>query len=122
MEVGPTHLALRIPDRLVHTQDHARGVDSAAQRVGLDQCRLPHKLLHVVLHALAINVHACPDVALRMSHPQLVEQVSGVQTSVVADLTGDDLEGLGHRADDELLLAHDRTRVSAQVLGDLHLA
>ena len=53
--------------------------------------------------------------------PELVENVGGVEAGVVAQLPGDDLEGLGHGADDELLLAGDGAGVVAQVLAELHL-
>jgi hypothetical protein len=38
---------------------------------------------------------------------QLVENVGGVESGVVAQLAGDDLQRLGHRSDDQLLLAGD---------------
>jgi hypothetical protein len=53
--------------------------------------------------------------------PELVEDIGGVEASVVTELPGDDLESLGHGADEKLLLAGDATGVVAQVLAQLHL-
>ena len=53
--------------------------------------------------------------------PELVENVGGVEAGVVAKLPGDDLQGLGHGANDELLLAGDGAGVVAQILAQLHL-
>lgn len=52
---------------------------------------------------------------------ELVEDVGGVEAGVVAELAGDDLQGLGVGADQQLLLAGDGPRVVPQVLGQLHL-
>lgn len=52
---------------------------------------------------------------------QLVQDVGGVEAGVVAQLPGDDLQGLGVRSDQQLLLARDGPGVVAQVLGQLHL-
>ena len=52
---------------------------------------------------------------------QLVQDVGGVEAGIVAELAGNDLEGLGHGADDELLLAGDGAAVVAEVFGQLHV-
>mmetsp|Transcript_53172 Transcript_53172/g.137548 ORF Transcript_53172/g.137548 Transcript_53172/m.137548 type:complete len:485 (-) Transcript_53172:48-1502(-) len=56
-----------------------------------------------------------------MLHAQLVENVGGVHAGVARDLARDDLEGLGVRRHQQLLLAVDRARVLAEVGGELHL-
>lgn len=48
---------------------------------------------------------------------QLVEDVGGVEAGVVAQLAGDDLQGLGVRSDQQLLLPRDGPGVIPQVLG-----
>lgn len=53
--------------------------------------------------------------------PQLVENVGGIETGVLAELTRNYLHRLRERCDDQLLLAMDTARVLAQVLGQLHL-
>lgn len=52
---------------------------------------------------------------------QLVQDVRGVEAGVVAQLSGDDLQGLGVRSDQQLLLSGDGPGVIPQVLGQLHL-
>ena len=46
---------------------------------------------------------------------KLVQDVSGVETGVVADLAGNDLESLGEGDHDQLQLARDRKGVLANV-------
>ena len=52
---------------------------------------------------------------------QLVEDVGGVKAGIVTQLVGDDLQGLGHGPNQQLLLARDGARVVSQVLAQLHL-
>ena len=52
---------------------------------------------------------------------QLVQDVGGVEAGVVAQLSGDDLQGLGVRSDQQLLLPGDGPGIVPQVLGQLHL-
>ena len=52
---------------------------------------------------------------------QFVEDVGGVKAGVVAQLAGDDLQGLGEGGDQQLLLACDGVGVLAQVAAHLHL-
>lgn len=56
-----------------------------------------------------------------MLRSQLVEDVGGVEAGVVAQLPGDDLQGLGVRSDQQLLFPGDSPGVIPQVLGQLHL-
>jgi len=42
---------------------------------------------------------------------QLVEDICGVKSGVVAQLTRDNRQGLGHGSDDELFLASDQPKV-----------
>lgn len=53
--------------------------------------------------------------------PQLVEDVGGVEASVVTQLSGDDLQSLGVGANQKLLLARNGSGIIPQVLGQLHL-
>jgi hypothetical protein len=94
-----------------HRQDRERGRRSV----------LETNLLHVILHPLRVDVNTRPNVAHGVPHAELVEHVRRIEPGVVADLAGDDLERLGEGADDELLLAFDRSGVVAEVGGDLHL-
>ena len=52
---------------------------------------------------------------------QFVQDVGGVEAGVVAQLPGDDLQGLGVRSDQQLLFPGDGPGVIPQVLGQLHL-
>jgi len=52
---------------------------------------------------------------------QFVEDVRGVEAGVVTQLSGDDFQGLGVRADQQLLLSWNGPGVIPQVLGQLHL-
>ena len=117
-----THLlALRVPDRLVYAQDQTGSLDGTADGVDLDERGFPHKLFHIVGHVFTLDVDPGPEISLSVPHPELVQTVGRVEPGIVTDLTGDDLKRLGHGADDELLLAHDRPRVIPQVSRNLHL-
>lgn len=52
---------------------------------------------------------------------QFVQDVGGVEAGVVTQLSGDDLQGLGVRADQQLLLSGDGPGIIPQVFGQLHL-
>ena len=52
---------------------------------------------------------------------QFVQDVGGVEAGVVAQLSGDDLQGLGVRSDQQLLFSRDGPGIIPQVLGQLHL-
>ena len=58
---------------------------------------------------------------LRVFLAEFVEDVGGVKASVVAQLTWDDLQGLGVGRDQQLLLACDGVRVLTQEVAHLHL-
>jgi len=51
---------------------------------------------------------------------QLVENVGGIETGVVAQLAWNDLQTLGDGGDQKLLLAGNGARVVTQQLGQLH--
>lgn len=65
-----THsFALGVTNGLVHTEDQACGLRRTADRVYLDETRLPNERVHVITHALgAVDVHAGPELALRVPH------------------------------------------------------
>jgi hypothetical protein len=113
---GPYLLALRVADGLVNAQDQACGLSGAADCVQLHQARLPYEGLHVIPNALrAVNVDAVPTGAPCVLHPELVENVGRVQPGIVADLAWDNLQRLGERKHDELLLASDRQSMLSDV-------
>ena len=57
-----------------------------------------------------------------MFDAQAVENVSGVEAGVVAELAGDDLEGFGKGFDDGLLSVRNvLVGIFVKVRGDLHL-
>lgn len=108
-------------NRLVDAQYKTRSLGRSRDRVDLDNGRLPHGGRVVVGNVLAVNVHAVPETALGVLLTQLVEYVGGIEAGVLAQLTRYDLERARQRRHDHLLLARDRSRIVAQVLGDLHL-
>lgn len=52
---------------------------------------------------------------------QFVQDVSGVKASVIAQLSGDDLQSFGVRSDKQLLFSRDGPGIIPQVLGQFHL-
>lgn len=52
---------------------------------------------------------------------QFVQNVGGVKAGVVAQLPGDDFQGLGVCSDQQLLFPRDGPGIIPQVLGQLHL-
>lgn len=114
--------ALLVADGLVDAQDQAAGLGGGLQGVDLDQGGLPHEALQHVGGALVLEVDAGPGVALAVLDAQLVEDVGGVEAGVVAQLARDNLQRLGKRLDDGLLLVRDvLVGVVVQVRRDLHL-
>ena len=70
-----------------------------------------------------VKVHTGPDVALAVLHTQTVEDVSGIETGIVAQLAGDHLQGLSERLDHGLLLVGDvAVGKSVHVAREFHLA
>ena len=84
---------------LIHTQNQASRLHGRLHSIHLDQTRLPHKRLHIIPHALIIEVHTSPDVSLAVLDAQLGEDVCGVEAGVIAELAGDDFEGFGEGFD-----------------------
>lgn len=52
---------------------------------------------------------------------QFVQDVGGVKAGVVTQLSGDDLQGLGIRSNQQLLFSRNGPGVIPQVLGQFHL-
>lgn len=100
-------LALLVANRLIHTQDQARSLGRSRQGIDLDKGRLPHEALHHVRDALVLEVDAGPDLAPPVLDAEAVENIGGVEAGIVAQLPGNDLEGLGEALDDGLLLVRD---------------
>lgn len=91
--------------------------------VDLDETGLPHKGGHVVSDTLILEVDTGPQVALSVLNTQSVQDIGSVETSVVAKLSGNDLECLGEGLDDTLLLVRDlAVGVGVKIFADLHFA
>ena len=104
METGT---GLKLTDGLVDTENQTRSLGGGLDGVDLDERGLPDKGGHVVPDALVVKVDAGPDVALSVLDAESVEDIRGVEAGVVAELAGDDLEGLGKGLDDALLFVRD---------------
>lgn len=63
----------------------------------------------------------CVYLTLGMLLSQLVQDVGRIEAGIVAQLTRDDLEGLGDRSNQQLFLASNGPGVVAQHLGQFHL-
>lgn len=94
-------------DCLINAQDEASSFCGGLQSVDLDKAGLPYKLLQIVRNTLSLEVDTCPSVALPMLDAQPVEDICGINTSVVAQLPGNDLQCLRKSLDDGLLLVRD---------------
>ena len=53
--------------------------------------------------------------------PQFVENVGGIEASVVTQLSGYHLQSLGECTNQQLFFASDRSRIVTQILAQLHL-
>lgn len=144
------HSTAGVLDRLVDRQDETSCFWRRRQGVDPHYGRLPHAGDKVVCDVLVVDVHTVPHAPLTgdrwsaHSHlhfkyyqglkgmcvfvfylcvfrPQFVQDVCGVEAGVVAQLSGDDLQGLGVCSNQELLFSGDGPRVVPQVLGQLHL-
>lgn len=56
-----------------------------------------------------------------MPSPELVEDIGCIETSIITQLPGDDLQGLCIGSNEQLLLAWDGSGIIPQVLGQFHL-
>lgn len=97
----------KLTDGFVNTQDQATGLGGGEDSVDLDKTWLPDKGSHVIPHAFIVKVNTGPDVALPVLDTQPVEDVGGIETGVVAELSWNDFECLGESLDDALLLVGD---------------
>lgn len=97
----------KLTDCLVNAQNQTTGLRGGENGVDLDQTWLPDKGSHVIPHALVVEIDTGPDVALSVLNTQPVEDIGGVETGIVAELSRDDLEGLCKGLDDALLLVGD---------------
>lgn len=112
-----------LTDRLIHAQDHTAGFHSRLDGIYFHQRRLPYESLHVVPHAFIIEIHTRPYVPLAMLHSELRQYIGRIKTSIITQLSWDDLQCFGERFDDCLLLPWDiRIGILMQEGTDLHLA
>ncbi|KAH0356874.1 hypothetical protein KCU81_g493, partial [Aureobasidium melanogenum] len=96
---------------------------SGLNGVDLDETGFPHKGGHVIPNALVLEVDTGPDVALSVFNAESVQDIGSIETSIVAKLSGNDLECLGEGLDDTLLLVGDlAVGVGVKVFADLHFA
>jgi hypothetical protein len=57
---------------------------------------------------------------LRVLLPEFVENIGGIESSVIAQLPGDDFQRTSEGTDQELLLASNAAGYITQVFGQLH--
>jgi len=120
---GLGSLGFLVLDGLVNAQNQATGFRSGLNGVDLDETGLPHKGGHVISDTLVLEVNTGPDVALSVLNTKSVQDIGSVETSIVAKLSGNDLECLGEGLDDTLLLVGDLAiGESVKVFADFHLA
>lgn len=100
----------------VHTVPH-----TALQR---DQQSYKVVLISCQFHLQNRRLWACVCVSvsyLCVLGTQFVQNVCGIKAGVVTQLSGDDLQGLGVRSDQQLLFSRDGPGIIPQVLRQLHL-
>lgn len=104
--------ALWIPDSFVNTKNQARCFRRAADSVEFDKTGFPDKCFHVIADALGtVNVDTKPFGAVRVLHPQFVQDVGGVETGIITYLSRDDFERLCEGGHHELQFTGDREGV-----------
>ena len=109
-----------LTDSLVNAQNQTSGLDGRLNGVNLDQARFPDKGGHVIPDAFVVKVHTSPRVALVMFHPEAVQNVRSVKACIVAQLSGDNLQSLGKRLHNGLLLVgHVSVGIPMEVAGQL---
>lgn len=110
-----------LTDGLINAQNQTTGLGSGLNGVDLDETGFPHKGGHVIPDALVLEVDTGPDVALSVFNAESVQDIGSIETSIVAKLSGNDLECLGEGLDDTLLLVGDlAVGVGVKVFADLH--
>lgn len=58
---------------------------------------------------------------LCMLSAQFIQNIGGIKAGIVTKLSGDDLQGLGIRSNEQLLFSRNGPGVIPQVFGQLHL-
>jgi hypothetical protein len=115
--------SLPLTDGLVNAQNQATGFGSGLNGVDLDETGFPHEGSHVISDTLVLEVDTSPDVSLSVLNTESVQDIGSVETSIVAKLSGNDLECLGEGLDDTLLLVRDlAVGEGVKVFADLHFA
>merc|ERR1719187_3036862 len=109
--------AARILYSFINTKQKTSGLGSCDDSIGLYNGRLPHTSFKAVSNVLIVNINSPPNTILCMLLSKFIQNVGGIKSGVVTQLTGDNLEGLCHGANDELLLASDGSAVIAEILG-----
>lgn len=114
---------MQLTNSLIHTQNQTRRLRRRLHGINLHQTRLPNKRLHIIPHALIIEIHTRPRIPLSVLDAQLGEDVCGVEAGVVAELAGDYFEGFGEGFYYGLLFAGDgEVGGAVEVGGYFHLA
>ena len=114
-------LALRVLHRLIDRQNGARSLARRGHRVDFGGERLPDALLQRIADGFPIDVHAHPARLRVMQVPQLVQDLRGGESCVVAQLSRDHFQATRHAFHDELQFPFDRLRFAPQHRGDRHL-
>jgi len=122
MELNAHIFALRVPHGLIHAQNQRGSLRSAVDRVDLNQARFPNESLHVVTDSLRpVDVHTKPDVPVRVTHSEFVQDIRGIETCIVAYLARKDLQSFGECQVDKLEFSRDGERVVTNVSRQPHL-
>ena len=113
---------MQLTNSLIHTQNQTSRLCRRLHGINLHQTRLPNKRLHIISHALIIEIHTRPCIPFSVLDTQLGKDVCGVEAGVVAELAGDYFEGFGEGFDYCLLFAGDgEVGGAVEVCGDFHL-
>ena len=114
--------ALWVSDCLIHTDDKTGSLHSTTDRVDFDEAWLPNERLHVVPDAFrAINIDTKPSFAVGVFHTKLVQNIGGVEASVITDLARDNFECLSEGDLHELQLSWDGECMLPDVSREFHL-
>merc|ERR1719400_2902487 len=113
--------AARILYSFINTKQKTSGLGSCDDSIRLDDGRLPYTSFKVVSNILIVNINSPPNTILSMLLSKFIQNVGGIKSSVITQLTGNNLKSLGHSANDKLLLASDCSTIIAKILGEFHI-
>mmetsp|Transcript_57657 Transcript_57657/g.65793 ORF Transcript_57657/g.65793 Transcript_57657/m.65793 type:complete len:225 (+) Transcript_57657:226-900(+) len=106
----------------INRQNNAASLSSSSQSVDLHHTRFPNETLISVTDVLTVQINTEPTTfgTLGVLLSQLVHNIVGVKSTIFGNSSGDDLQGLSVRIDDQMEFATQTGGIVSQVSTQFH--